>query len=277
MIHSIKRRTLTISFSALLALFALGDSVPARAVPLFGADFQLNRVVAASSDHLQLTSLQPFQRASAFMTTPLLLPPDASFEVRVGFQILGGSEGADGMTLTLLNGNPTHVGEAGGNLAFYPSAGTDGRPVPFGAALAIALDTWQNIAYGDVGANHVSLLDNTSYRARQSVAAPFDLNDGDEHFLFASYSGPEQMLRVYLGDTAVKPETALLTESVDLSAWLHGSAKIGFTAATGGSWNEHHVTEFSVTAMPEPGTLPLLAAGLAMVLRSVQRRQVSKA
>ena len=266
--HSLRKSTFAVA--AALALAA----APLHAAPVFGQEFSLNNVVDHGVSFIQLTdpSLY-FDRASAFMTTPLQLQLGASIEVMFGIKILGGTDGADGMTLTFQSAGPGFVGQAGGNLGFYGVAGGDGNPLPFGPAYGVALDTWLNAAYGDTSNNGVSFLDHTTYQVRRTQASPYDLNSGAEMFIWADYDGLAKTMSVFISDTSSKPAVSLMTDSIDLPAWLGPNPYLGFTAATGGSRNGHYVTAFSLTPMPEPSTWALMVAGLAAGLFVVWRRQ----
>lgn len=248
-------------------------SGPARAASVFGQNFSLNSVVAHDSSFIQLTDPAIIgDRASAFVSTPLALLPGASFETAFAFKILGGTAGADGMTLAFRSDGHNIAGLAGGNLGFYGVRGGEGTPLPFGPAYAVAVDTWRNTDYGDTGNNNISFLDQTSYQVRRTAPAPYDLNSGDEYHVWASYDGQARTMSVFLSDTTTKPLTPLVTDPIDLAAWLGPQTYIGFTAATGGTTNGHYVTAFSIAPIPEPQTWTLLVAGLAAVAFVVRRR-----
>lgn len=261
--------------AALCLAFALGVAGPARAAQIFGQDFQINDIQAFTPDSLQLTSASIVNdRSSAFLTTPLMLAPSTSFKAEFSFRVLGGTNGADGLTWTLQNDRrgAGYEGLEGGNDGFFEGKDSNGLPLPWGPAFAVAFDTFRNADYGDADDNHVATLDHTTYQVRRQSLAPFDLNSGAEMFVWIDYSGSAKTLSVYLNDESSKPDIPLLVDWVDLYMLIGGQAYVGFTASTGPITNTHVITSFGITSpVPLPQAWALYTAGL-LLLRPFLRR-----
>lgn len=265
-----------IAHAALLAALTTLSVSRADAATIFGQEFQLNSVAAFGDNFIQLTrSDLNFDRGSAFLTAPIRL--DQSFELSFGFRILGGAGGADGMTVTFQNLDPRFVGLSGGNLGFYSPRGPNGQPQAPGPAVAVAFDTYRNVDYGDADDNHISVIDHSKYLPRAAAPAPWDLDNGRELFVWVAYDVGATSLAVFLSETVTKPVAPLLTDTIDLAAWIGNTSYVGWTAATGGLTNDHLITAFPVAnPVPEPATWALLAAGLALLgLRARRPRQAA--
>ncbi len=75
------------------------------------------------------------------------------------------------------------------------------------------------------------------------------LNDGLIWYVWIDYDGPTQTLEVRLWPIAVRPAAPTLTVELDLLSVL-GSSNVfaGFTAGTGGAWNDHDIRTWHMSA-----------------------------
>ena len=176
-----------------------------------------------------------------------------------------GDPGADGFAFIIQDSSPSALGAAGGGIGY---AGIS-------RSLAVEFDTWFNIETGvnDTDSNHVAV--HTRWQdpnsetdvARLGVASvPFDLEDGQVHTATIAYNGSGQ-LSISLDGVPT------LTVDFNHNDYLQildssGFAWVGFTAATGGAWEDIDILNWSFTPVPEPASCVALGAGLvALALR----------
>jgi peptide-N4-(N-acetyl-beta-glucosaminyl)asparagine amidase len=170
-----------------------------------------------------------------------------TFEFRIsdprGIRDTDGS-GADGFAFVIQNDSPTALGSNGGGLGY------GGIP----NSLAIEFDTWQNSELGDPNNNHISVhtqgaLPNT---ADESASLGFttnipNLSDGTKHLVSILYHAP---LGGFSGWLAISVDNApVLSLDLDLSQILrldNGRAFVGFTAATGGTAENHDILRWEL-------------------------------
>ena len=199
-------------------------------------DLALNGNATLNAGALQLTPATNNLRGSAFYKRPIAVDANTSFNAAFAFRITGGTSGREGMTFTLQNA-------AAGATAL----GTGGSQLGYGGlskSLAIEFDTYQGT--GDANNNHVSILSNGNTTATlQTAAAPVDLNGGSTVYAWVEYDGATNRLNVFVSGTSTKPATALLSQVVDLPAFVGNQLYAGFTAATGGANNVHSVLSWS--------------------------------
>jgi MYXO-CTERM domain-containing protein len=197
------------------------------------ADQALNSVLRLTPD-LWVVS------GTAFATCPVLLSPGTSFTTHFRFRLSGqaGTDGADGFTFVLQS-------SADGPFAWIPDSGggwlgyEDLTP-----SIAVEFDTWQNGF--DPDNNHVAVLADGAVEAHLAVApAPMDLNGGDPVNVWISYDAAVHGLRVYVSPDEVQPAAPLLLALIDVYARLGPVVYAGFTAATGGSRNNHDIETWS--------------------------------
>jgi glucose/arabinose dehydrogenase len=220
---------------------------------LSGDALQLNgSAVAPLNSTLQLTPDRQQQRGSAFAITPIQIADRTSFQTQFQFRIdgLAGTNGGDGFTFVLQNsgeGSAT-LGGQGGNLGY----GGINRSV------AIKFDTFKNGTF-DLSDNSVGILTDGDITAAigGSQAAPFDLNNGSLATAWVEYDGIAKALSVFLSQDGVKPGTAVLSQTIDLTAVLGNRAYVGFTGGTGGISSRTTITSWQFAAAPgtpAPGT-----------------------
>lgn len=226
------------------------------------AGLRLNGVAAQEEAVLRLTQAEnPFERGSAFHRTPIDFDADTSFTTEFGFRIAGGdgSAGSDGFTFVLQSSGARAgaLGNAGGGLGYSG----------IGASLAIAFDTYQNA--GDDGGNQVQILLNGDTIAKVAeAAASFDLNGAaTPRRAWVEYDGVSNRLSVYLGEGTTRPATPVVTAAIDLDAALGADVYAGFTAATGGSDNQHDILDWSFTSEELLASMPSLAIASAAANR----------
>ncbi|MBB5039016.1 lectin-like domain-containing protein [Prosthecobacter dejongeii] len=212
------------------------------------SSLQLNGSASITGGVLQLTPNGANLAGSAFLKTPVPITQGTSFSTRFVFRMNGSGDGADGMTFVLQNDRPDAVGSAGGGLGYEGLI----------ESLAIELDTYAGGT--DPNANHIGVLTSGIISPHLSTyTAPFDLENGANHTLWAEYDGHTDTLRVYLaqGVVTTRPATPILTTTgLDLTSLIGPSAWVGFTGATGGSTNTHEVLSWSffsnAFALPTP-------------------------
>ncbi len=219
------------------------------------AGLSLNGDAALVGSVLRLTPAQDDQNGTAFFNDPIPVNETTSFQTSFQFQITGteGSAGADGLVFVLQNstaGPNALIGSADGGGLGYAGIGN---------SLAIEFDTYKG-SY-DLNDNHISILANGIVsQAMQTQTAPMDLNSGNLVSAWIDYNGNTNQLAVFAADNATKPSSPLMTANIDLESFVGGQAFLGFTAATGGSNNNHDVLNWQTsldvppTSPPNPGT-----------------------
>jgi len=256
--------------SSLLALAALTASSSVAAQGFDYPDFSditglaLNGDAAQVGNVLRVTFSNPYARGSAWYDQPVsvLHGFETTFEFRIT-DLVGG--GADGMAFVIQNDprGTTALADSGGNLG-YGAANPPGPAIV--DSLALEIDCWLNANYGDPDDDHCSVhtnsvsangADETYSLGRSSPAV--DMSDGLAHTLRISYA--PGLLTVHL-DALPLP---ILNVPYDFSAggtWLDGtpvggldliggdSAYVGFTAGTGGAWENHDVLSWTWDSGP---------------------------
>ncbi len=198
----------------------------------------LNGGAARVGTSLQLTPDQILQRGSTFYATPFQVIDNTSFQSQFQFRLDGaqGTNGSDGFTFVLQNSSTGNnaLGAVGSGIGLY---GID-------RSLAIKFDTFQNA--GDLGPNTVSLIQNGDvYNPLVSKIVPFDLNNGNAYKAWVEYDGLTNQLNVFLAADGTKPATAILSQTVDLTALVGNQAYAGFTASTGAVANRQTIEQWN--------------------------------
>ncbi|QDS96310.1 Soluble aldose sugar dehydrogenase YliI precursor [Roseimaritima multifibrata] len=213
------------------------------------AGLTLNEDAVTSNNELLITTATRAEEGSAFFNAPLPINVDTSFQTQFQFKLDGGQQslGADGFTFVLQN-DPRGVnalGPGGGDLAYTGIVNS----------LAIKFDTYQND--GEINNNHISVVTNGDIANPLETRIPLlDINNGDIVNTWIEYNGNTNQLAVYVSDSTVKPEQPLIVSSIDLPALVGSQAYMGFTAATGGSYNNHRILNWNVNLETPSDILP---------------------
>ncbi|MEN3943857.1 Ig-like domain-containing protein [Prosthecobacter sp. SYSU 5D2] len=201
------------------------------------ATWQFNGDASLNGSILQLTPNGVTHAGTAFLKSPIPLSEGTSFTTRFVFRMNGSGDGADGMSFIMQNDRLTALGAGGGGLGYEGIM----------QSLAIELDTY--LGGSDPNANHIGVLTNGIVSPHLATYnAPFDLENGASHTLWAEYDGPANSLRIYLaqGVVVTRPATPVLTvPNIDLPTLIGPNAWLGFSGATGGSTNTHEVLSWS--------------------------------
>jgi hypothetical protein len=222
---------------------------------------------------LRLTNTDTAQRGFALYDQAV----SATRGIDVTFsQAQWGGNGADGIVFFVKDGsdNSTTPGAAGGSLGYAPD---DSTTVGLsGALLGVGLDSYGNFAHVDSNGSGCSTEFNGPVENAITVrgpgqglagycllATPYDLGANSLNLLSADYTTRLEAARqvrvvidpskaidprvkvYYDGGTEAIVDVALPEEFNDVS-----SVKIGFSAGTGGSVNNHNV--WGLTANPAP-------------------------
>jgi hypothetical protein len=165
----------------------------------------------------------------------------ASFSTKFSFRITENSgigdedgAGADGFTFTINSVSNTAGGNGGGlGYANIPSS------------FAIEFDTFNNGGIDGSNGNHVGIdiNGNVNSAARVNLGTSSGrLNDGNVRFVWVDYDGDSQSLEVRLSDSDVRPESAIVSHTVDLVAVLQTpNVFVGFTSGTGSGRGWHQI------------------------------------
>ena len=154
--------------------------------------------------------------------------------------------GTDGFAFVLQNSGPGALGGMGSALGFGVGDSTWPHPgIPW--AVAVFFDTYRNKPEGDPSSNYIGIRVNGSpsetrwppSRLADSCGLKVRLKDGKAHTARIVFQPP--VLTVFLDGAPV------LETQVDLSIAtdVEGRAWVGFTAATGGGWQNHDILSWS--------------------------------
>ncbi len=222
---------------------------------------------------LQLTAAAGEESGSAFYNVPI----DAHYGLHVSFDYYaGGGNGADGFSFLLLDGSVAtpSAGASGGSLGYGPSGANSGLS---GAYLGIGFDTFGNFLnssnWGAAGGYHAGAVSNAvGIRGHGTGTSGYDYITGSYYDLSAN--GIDGHRKV---DVTITPDQkiTLLMSFDDGFSWSTiynnfdfgtqnnaggyispTSLKLGFAAATGGSYDIHQIDNVMVST-PSSSTLPV--------------------
>jgi hypothetical protein len=186
------------------------------------------------------------QSGSAFLPNAVDLSNDGSFNTEFQFQITNpeffgdyDGPGADGLVFVIQT-NPDNVGLGGGGLGYQE----------INNSLGIEFDTYFN---GDVDndGNHVGINLNGSINSVIAQTVPNRLNNGNIWTSWIDYDGTNDLLEVRLSETDQRPDTALLSYTLDLPSVLGTTnAYVGFTSGTGAGTGNHDIVDWNFNDLP---------------------------
>ncbi len=197
---------------------------------------------------------------------------DTTFRFRLTQQ--GGlGHGADGLAFVLQNSGPSALGgrgSAGGFAVAEPTFHPKESGIPW--SIAVFFDTYRNAEEGDPSANYIALRthgrpDEMRWPAERLALAPqlrVQLKDRKPHTARILFQPPS--LSVFLDDLV----TPVLEGRVDLSIVLdpQGCAWVGFTASTGGGYENHDILNWSFAAADVSSTMSMVSSEITFLMSS---------
>lgn len=218
----------------------------------------LNGNAAKHHNVLRLTSALGGQDGSAFSNTALNATKFSSFfKFRISKR---GVTGADGFAFVIQANSPNAIGYAGGDLGYSG----------IGNSVAIEFDTYYNGEHNDINANHIGIDINGSvnHDGTLPVKRVFpSLSNAQIWYVWLDYDGTK--LEVRLSPTEIRPIKAKLKAKLNIPEILGNvtHAYVGFTAATGGSWENHDILAWEYREDYQP-------IGLSNIVDTMQTTQV---
>jgi hypothetical protein len=220
---------------------------------------------------LRVTPAEELQAGSAFFTEKVALKD--GFETTFTFQITGAVDvGADGFAFVIQNSGAKALGSTGSGLGY---GAADAGEEAIAKSLAIEFDTFSlkeagaddGMDFGDPNGNHISVHSrgpepnnvDESYSLGTVTEGLPSFKDGKPHTVKVSYTPGS--LKIYV-DNMEKPVQTL---AIKLDAFsgkgfqnasvldADGKAWVGFTAGTGGLWENHDIQSWTLTpGAPRP-------------------------
>ncbi len=182
-----------------------------------------------------------------------------SFQISEGYNASAKDNslpGADGLAFVIQNSQEDALGLWGSGLGYGGIANS----------LAIEFDMFNNSyeyepeddVYHDPNGNHIAVQSlgrdfNSQYHGDATIAITTDvieiLTDGTEYFVKIDYDIIPNTLRIYLNDQPRFDEPALVVPDLELGKLLrldcNGEAYVGFTSATGKSYQNHDLMSWN--------------------------------
>ncbi len=166
----------------------------------------------------------------------------------------GSIPGADGVVFVVQNAGSDVVGGIGGGIGF------EGIP----NSIAIEFDTYWNYTRKDPNGNHVAIFSNgnSNNSSDHSTSANLATNsdilelipDGRTYFVKIKYDHDRNTLRVFVDSTGRYNNLVLEVDSLDIPSLLDLNQDcygfMGFTSATGDSWEKHELLGWEICTNP---------------------------
>ncbi len=194
-----------------------------------------------------------WQGGSAFLTEPIALEDSkgfqASFSTYFSFHITdprgisdSDGRGADGIVFVIQT-NANNVGGTGGGIGYQGITNSVG----------IEFDTWNNGRSDGYNGNHVGININGSMYSVARYNVGNRMNNGNVWYAWIDYDGDNDLIEVRLSQNNTRPETALLSATVDLVQILGTSqAYVGFTSGTGAAGGDHDIRSWEFRSTYDP-------------------------
>jgi hypothetical protein len=227
---------------------------------------------AASGKALRLTRAKHDRSGAVWFREKQ--PVASGFETTFQFQLThegGLGHGADGFAFVLQNAGPEALGgrgSAGGFAVGDPSYHHRGTAIPW--SIAVFFDTYRNKDERDPSANYIAFC---TYGKPSEVRWPAPrlaftpklsvrLKDRNIHTVRILFQPP--VLSVFLDDS----QTPVLKSVVDLSPVVdqQGKAWVGFTASTGGGYENHDILNWSFTATDVSSSLSAVSSHITFLM-----------
>lgn len=202
-----------------------------------GQSYFLNgNAQAIGDDCYQLTGMAGYQNGTVWYGNLLDLTQPFDIQFRMNFGYLD-ANGADGICFVLHTQGTTAIGQSGGGMGYQD----------FGTSVGIEFDTYQNGDSNDPVYDHVAIQRNgdINHIGPGNVAGPVQISpfsenveDGEDHVAQIVWNPETTILSVYF-DCVLRLQGTL--DMID--AVFGGETEVwwGFTAATGGSFNNQTV------------------------------------
>jgi len=261
-----------------LAGFALALSGAGRgAAAIRFADFASTRELTLVGDAgvsaraLRLTPARGNRSGAAWYRDKQ--PVGSGFETTFQFQLThqgGLGHGADGFAFVLQNSGPEALGgrgSAGGFAVTDPDFRQRETAIPW--RIAVFFDTYRNKDEGDPSANYVAFctygksseMHWPAPRLAFTPNLPVQLKDRKVHTARILFQPP--VLSVFLDDSSAP----VLQSVVDLSIVVdqHGGAWVGFTASTGGGYENHDILNWSFTGTDVSSNMSVISSNISFL------------
>ena len=166
-----------------------------------------------------------------------------SWEMTANLYLGSSDSGADGLVFVLRNIDSSTLGESGEYLGYGAYEYTSQSIQP---SIGVEVDTQPNPSQSDPEFDHLAILSNgqVSHSDSGTISAPVavmpdssNIEIGEEFELRVTYCASSQLMTVFWDDQQ------RISEVVDLASIGANPVKWGFTAATGGAFNEHRVCD----------------------------------
>lgn len=191
---------------------------------------------AIGDDCYQLTGLSTYENGTVWYADQINLNEPFDLQFLMNFGDLDGT-GADGICFVIQTVGTNAIGTEGGGMGY----------LNFGTSLGIEFDTWQNSNYSDPVEDHIAIQinGNIDHNTVDNIAGPVqadaldpNIEDGEDHIVRVVWNPADQIMQVYF-DCVFRT-----SGNIDLINEIFGGNNLvywGFTAATGGSYNNQVV------------------------------------
>lgn len=194
----------------------------------------------SGANSIKLTPDQLTKFGAAWWNTPVHLGNNRSFSSHFSFLMTGGdSTPADGITFAIQT-QSNNAGSSGGGLGY------EGITPSF----AVEFDTYHNPDKGDPDNKHIGINVNGSVNSKWTKSN-MSLRESVK-YVWVDYNGSTDILQIRFGSTNNRNNAELIYDATFAS--INGGTPlynvvganvfVGFTAATGGSRQEHHIKSF---------------------------------
>jgi hypothetical protein len=205
-----------------------------------------NGVTSYNNGRLRLTPAAEQKWGTAFNMERVSLKNDRSFSSYFTFQITNGGGydvgWADGIVFTVQTFSNA-AGAAGGGMGYQGIQ----------QSVGIEFDTWNNgTGLGDPSSNHIGINYNGvlgGSNVQSLSTSTLDMKSGTIH-AWVDYDGLNKKIEVRVNKNSdTRPTAANLTQTnVNLTSILNSNdVYVGFTAATGGAYQNHDITKWYFT------------------------------